>query len=129
MGERGGYCGKMQSGKVLMSQIEQIHSVAHDLIRTLQDEHSFSENDAEDLAYECLAEALQDERFKHLKFLLYKLPDTVKVEKVDETIPEYDLKVLREIVTKVALRMLKEQQDQLEKEKTNAREGKEAEKN
>jgi hypothetical protein len=88
---------------------EQIHSVAHDWIQILRDEHFFSESDAEDLAYEALAQALLDDRFKKLQFLIRKLPDTVKVEKGD-LLPEYEIEILRDLVKKIALRMLNENQ-------------------
>ena len=81
--------------------------------------------DAEDLAYEALAEGLKDENFRHLQHFLYQLPTDVKVEKV-EPMSKHDLEALREIVKKVALRMLAEP---LEKEEADAEKGTEAEKN
>ncbi len=107
----------------MSTSIEQIHSVAHDWIDILQYEHDFSESEAEDLAYEALAEALKDDRFKKLQFLIRKLPDTVKVEKGDP-LPEYELEILRDLVKKIALRMINEKQqgkdnpdDQTERDK------------
>jgi hypothetical protein len=88
---------------------EQIHSTAISLAKTLQNDYNMSEVDAEDLAYEALAQALLDDRFKKLQFLIRKLPDTVKVEKGDP-LPEYELEILRDLVKKIALRMINEKQ-------------------
>jgi c-di-GMP-related signal transduction protein len=109
----------------MTTSIEQIHSVAHDLAKTFQDDYNMSEADAEDFAYEALAEGLKDENFRHLQYFLYQLPTVVKVEKV-EPMSKHDLEALREIVKKVALRMLAEEQ---EKEEADAKKGTKAEKN
>jgi hypothetical protein len=93
----------------MANQTEQIHSTALDLAKTLQDDYGMSEADAEDFAYEALAQALLDDRFKNLQFLLKKLPDTVKVEKGDP-LPEYELEILRDLVKKIALRMMNQKQ-------------------
>jgi len=108
-----------------MNPTEQIHSVAHDLTKILQDDYNMSEYEAEDLAYGALAEGLSDENFRHLQHFLYQLPTHVKVEKV-EPMSKYDLEALREIVKKVALRMLSEEQ---EKDEADAQKGKKAKKN
>jgi hypothetical protein len=109
----------------MSTSIEQIHSVAHDLAKTLQDDYNMSEADAEDFAYEALAEGLKDENFGHMQHFLYQLPTDVKVEKV-EPMSKHDLEALREIVKKVALRMLSEEQG---KEEVDAKKGTKAEKN
>jgi hypothetical protein len=83
------------------------------------------QTDADDLAYGALAEGLKDENFRHLQHFIYQLPTDVKVEKV-ELMSKHDLEALREIVKKVALRMLAEEQ---EKEEADAKKGTKAEKN